>query len=310
MIGIFPANGARFLAALLAGAILQGCANNPLAAIDGPYIPPSQREGAVPPPPPLVVPPPVPEALPDPAPAPAPEPEPEPAPQPAPIATAASQVVEPMPATAPASQTLSETRPAATLPGPSPYAAFHRFVLERLAAPAGPDGRPSMLLADPPSLDPALLRCAALPPAVLIDLDPAGGLLPLGEAASADSSLAAFLGDLRQRGITIYWISGHGPGEARAIRNALVAARLDPVGEDPLIVNRFAAENKQARRRSLAESDCLLAILGDERADFDDLYEYVRSLEVAADLEVHIGRGWFLAPPALFSAPLSPATLP
>lgn len=302
MIAISPATAKRFVTVLLAGASLQACANNPLAAIDGPYIPPSQRERAVPPPPPLVVPPAAPEA----APVSGQTPEPELEPESEPLVAAAPPATEPAPPPPPA----SEAAPAAAPSGPSPYAAFHRFVLERLAAPPGPDGRPSMLLADPPSLDPALLRCAALPPAVLIDLDPAGGLLPLGDAASADSSLAAFLGDLRQRGITIYWISGHGPGEARAIRSALVAARLDPAGEDPLIVNRFAAENKQARRRSLAESDCLLAILGDERADFDDLYEYVRSLEVAADLEVHIGRGWFLAPTPLFPATLSPATLP
>ncbi|MFC3098192.1 hypothetical protein [Alteraurantiacibacter palmitatis] len=289
MITASAATAARFLAVLLAGASLQACATNPLAAIDGPYIPPSQRERAVPPPPPLAV--------------------PTPAPNPAPVQ---QEVAAPVPAPAVAdaptpAPSATDAAPALPIAPASPYAAFHRFVLERLAAPAG---RPSMLLADPPALSPELLTCNALPPAVLIDLDPAGGLLPLGTGARTDSALPAFLGDLRQRGITIYWISGHGPGEARAIRNALVETRLDPAGEDPLIVNRFARENKQSRRRALATTDCLLAILGDERADFDDLYEYVRSLEVAGELEVHIGRGWFLAPPPLSPVPPSPTPQP
>ncbi|WP_336919361.1 hypothetical protein [Altererythrobacter lauratis] len=285
------------MAVLLAGASLQACATNPLAAIDGPYIPPSQRERAVPPPPPLV------------APTPAPAPAPMPAPvQPEVAAPVAAPTPAPTVAAAPTPATpATEIAPAMPIASASPYAAFHRFVLERLAAPAG---RPSMLLADPPALSPELLTCNALPPAVLIDLDPAGGLLPLGTGMRTDSSLPAFLGDFRQRGITVYWISGHGPGEARAIRNALVETRLDPAGEDPLIVIRFARENKQSRRRALATSDCLLAILGDERADFDDLYEYVHSIEVAGELEVHIGRGWFLAPSPLSPAPLSEAPPP
>jgi hypothetical protein len=40
------ATGLRLAAVLLAASALQACANNPLAAIDGPYIPPSQRAAA------------------------------------------------------------------------------------------------------------------------------------------------------------------------------------------------------------------------------------------------------------------------
>lgn len=153
-----------------------------------------------------------------------------------------------------------------------------------------------MLLVDPPSLDPALQRCGARPPAVLIDLDPAGSLLPLGGEMRADSQLAAFLGNLRQRGVTIYWITGHAPDRAGVIRAALRQTRLDPAGNDPLIVSRFATERKQSRRRALAETDCLVAILGDSRSDFDELYDYLIDLAAAQALEPHIGNGWFLGP--------------
>lgn len=186
------------------------------------------------------------------------------------------------------------------------FSAFHAFSLQRLASAAPRTGRLSMLLADPPSLDPTLQTCGNRPPAVLIDLDPAAGLMPLANTGAADArpdaGLVAQLADLRLRGVTIYWISGHGPGSASAIRRRLVDSGLDPAGLDPLIVTRFSGESKQERRQGLGESHCLLAIVGDNRSDFDELYDYVLDGSVAAPLEVHIGNGWFLAPP-----PLSPS---
>ena len=156
-----------------------------------------------------------------------------------------------------------------------------------------------MLLADPPSLDPALKRCGTLPPAVLIDLDPGNGLMPLVSNDAANPDLARYLGLLRERGVTVYWISGHGPGAASQIRQRLVASGLDPAGADPLIVTRFAGESKQARRYGLGESNCVLAIMGDQRGDFDELYDYVLDPIMAAPLEEHVNHGWFIVPPPL-----------
>ena len=153
-----------------------------------------------------------------------------------------------------------------------------------------------MLLADPASLDPALQACGTKPPAVLIDLDPANSLLPLVPGHRADQQLAALLTDFRSRGVAIYWVTGHSPSAASAIRQQLVSSALDPTGNDPLIVARFASETKQQRRRALGETHCLLAILGDSRSDFDELYDYLRDPGLADPLEVHIDHGWFLAP--------------
>jgi hypothetical protein len=194
--------------------------------------------------------------------------------------------------------------PAPAAPTPvsaTDYTSFHSFAVNKLVNPPPRTGRQSMLLLDPPSLDPALVRCGTLPPAVLVDLDPAGSLVQVVSEDGTPSSpdLANYLADLRQRGVAVYWISGHGPGSASAIRRRLVASGLDPSGRDPLIVTRFAGESKQARRQALAETNCVLAIAGDQRGDFDELYDYVLDPAIAAPLEQHVGNGWFLAPPPL-----------
>ncbi|GAA0270310.1 hypothetical protein GCM10009127_07980 [Alteraurantiacibacter aestuarii] len=183
--------------------------------------------------------------------------------------------------------------------GSEAYQPFFDHVMAKLTAQPNGGGRESMLLLDPPSLDPALQICGNRPPAVLIDLDPANGLMPLVGQNRPNDSLAAQLANLRQRGVTIYWISGHGPGQASAIRRRLADSGLDPDGVDPLIVTRFAGESKQERRYGLGDSNCLLAIMGDQRADFDELYDFVLDPIMAAPLEGLIGEGWFLAPPPL-----------
>lgn len=275
---------------------------------------------------------------PDPAPAPAPTPAPALASAPAPViartelpaltqapvaAPVSAPAVAPATAPAPASPAppprdlqraaaaagltvvLALPQPgAATVAAPDPRGdaqlrAFYDFAIARLDAPPAPGGRLSMLLADPPSLDPELKRCGNLPPAVLIDVDPGNGLLPLVSNDDANPELARYLGLLRERGVTVFWISGHGPGQASQIRQRLVASGLDPAGADPLIVTRFAGESKQARRYSLGETNCVLSMLGDQRGDFDELYDFVLDPIMAAPLEEHVNRGWFLAPPPL-----------
>ena len=314
----------RLCAVLLAAVALHGCAMNPLAAIDGPYVSPSERAaraaaaaGAAAATTPATTA--VEESLlaeADTTPvAPAdsgvavtaagPVAEPAPVTPPEPAAQAA--IALPRPAELP--PLIDPANPAAAAPGAPPslalstpdenaaYGAFHAFVTERLGRSAS--ARQSMLLVDPPSLEPTLRACAGLPAAVLVDLDPAGALMPMVGPVRTDGGLAMALGDLRQRGVTIYWITGHSPGQAGEIRRRLAEAGLDPSGDDPLIVTRFAGESKQARRQALGGTDCLLAILGDQRADFDELYDYLLSPEVGAPLDVLIGNGWFLAPPPL-----------
>ena len=158
----------------------------------------------------------------------------------------------------------------------------------------------SALLRNPADLEAERATCDSLPPAVLIDLDPAERLLAIDyDRQQADPALGPALARLRDSGIEVVWISGHGPETARSIRGLLAETRLDPDGADPLVLMRFAGESKQRRRRDLGTTYCLVAIAGDQRTDFDDLYEYVLDPTMAAPLEAMIGNGWFLMPPPL-----------
>ena len=154
----------------------------------------------------------------------------------------------------------------------------------------------SALLANPAELRPTRAACEAQAPAVLIDLDPADGLVPLEASARPDPALVTLIGQLRAQGIAIAWITDREPTEAGAIRDRLDATGLDPTRRDPLFVQRFPGEVKQRRRRALLETHCVLAIAGDDRRDFDDLYIYLRDPTHATSLEPMIGEGWFLIP--------------
>ena len=80
------------------------------------------------------------------------------------------------------------------------------------------------------------------------------------------------------------------------MRDRLVASGLDPASQDSLYVERYPGETKQSRRAALAQTRCVIALAGDERSDFDDLYNFVRDLNDARSLEMMLGNGWFLIP--------------
>jgi hypothetical protein len=52
-------------------------------------------------------------------------------------------------------------------------------------------------------------------------------------------------------------------------------------------------------RQQASEDVCIVAIAGDERSDFDELYDYLRDPNGAPALEEMIGSGWFIVPPPL-----------
>ncbi len=62
---------------------------------------------------------------------------------------------------------------------------------------------------------------------------------------------------------------------------------------------RYPGDRKQTRRDDLAKVSCVIAIAGDSRSDFNELFEYLVNPEAALALELLIGQGWFLIPPAL-----------
>ena len=109
-----------------------------------------------------------------------------------------------------------------------------------------------------------------------------------------DHTRALFTGDVIRAS---YVTPATGEASAEAIRAALASTGLDPEGTDRLLVLGSLDERKQTRRDALAKTHCIVAILGDERADFDELYLYLKDREAVVPSDAIIGRGWFLATP-------------
>lgn len=157
----------------------------------------------------------------------------------------------------------------------------------------------SASLANPGALDGARIACSDRPRAVLFDLDPDGALLPIDTPMQSDPRSGILLDNLRRNDVTIGWISGRNAMDAGRLRNVLKESGLDSLGQDTLLLMRYADDRKQTRRAEFAREYCLLAIAGDTRADFDELFNYLKDPAAAAPLDALLGNGWFLTPSIL-----------
>lgn len=187
--------------------------------------------------------------------------------------------------------------PSPVLP-PAAYADFLAHASEQASRDPVAEGRESAILAAPGSLQPETTECAIRPPAVVVDLDPAQGTRDFGTLAP-DPALAHGLRILRLEGVLVFWISDASAAEAGTLRRRLTETGLDPTTNDGLLLMRRAEDRKQLRREELAKTHCIVAILGDERSDFDELYDYLKDPAAASALEALIGNGWFLVPTLL-----------
>ncbi|KPF63052.1 hypothetical protein IP79_10845 [Porphyrobacter sp. AAP60] len=151
------------------------------------------------------------------------------------------------------------------------------------------------MLADPIELDGKRRQCAAgEQPVALIDLDPAGGVFDPPANPEKQPGLALGLAVMREAGVVIAWLSDLSVNRSGGLRTALEQSGLDPRGEDIISLSRDGTDRKQLRMENLAGITCIIAIAGDERADFDERYKYLRNPEAGAGLENVIGDGWFL----------------
>ena len=62
---------------------------------------------------------------------------------------------------------------------------------------------------------------------------------------------------------------------------------------------QVSQRGKQTRRDDFARAYCVVAMAGDERADFDELFAYLRDPTAALPLEKLVGQGWFIVPPPI-----------
>ena len=183
-------------------------------------------------------------------------------------------------------------------PGANPAVApLRAYALAQAEMRSGTGKRISAIVPNASDLRIARVPCGALPSAVFLDLDPGRGSFDPLAPGEPDPALGAALAELRERGVKMVWFSRLGASFAPAVREALLRAGLDPAGADELVLMRDIGERKQSLRDEIARRMCPIAMVGDERADFDELYLYLKDPDAALGLDAMIDKGWFLASP-------------
>jgi predicted secreted acid phosphatase len=130
----------------------------------------------------------------------------------------------------------------------------------------------------------------------VVDLDNGPTTFAPGTASLPAPGLAEALARLREAGIVVLWVSQIDANKVRAVADALQLSGLDPTGHDPLLLVRNRDERKQTLRLEANLDVCVIAIAGDRRGDFDELFDYLRNPDAALGLEGMIGSGWFIEP--------------
>jgi hypothetical protein len=185
-----------------------------------------------------------------------------------------------------------------------PWRPFVDYALRR----AGDKEQTESALLRPDALVAVLPRRLACPqrvPAVVVDLDEGPGAFAPDRAGPPSPGLAEGLARLREAGIVVLWLSQASANDVRKVAEALRLSGLDPSGRDPLLLVRNADDRKQTLRLEANLDVCVIAIAGDRRGDFDELFDYLRDPATAIGLEAMIGSGWFIAPAPLAAAPPS-----
>ena len=200
-----------------------------------------------------------------------------------------------------ASETTAPIGPAAaeTLPDPVYDGLFATVTRIAQRLPSSREKRYSAILRDAGSLRPDRTECRTGKTAVLVDLDPANGLAPLAQDATASARLSRILDGLRAQDVAILWLSGRRAEDAVELRQALTHSGLDPTRVDPLYLVRFINESKSTRRADAAQDFCVVAVMGDAWQDFDPHFTDAEEPATAAAFDALIGDAWFLAPPPL-----------
>ncbi|VAV98805.1 hypothetical protein MNBD_ALPHA04-2279, partial [hydrothermal vent metagenome] len=178
---------------------------------------------------------------------------------------------------------------------PMPYADFTRYALAQSARFEAGEGVKSAVLVPRVALEkPETINCAGKPLAVLIDLDDqAHDDWANSEILYRQNGLAEALNELRAAKISVIWLSDAPAGVSERISATLKDAGLSASeADDFLFLDRGGDDRKQARRWDAARTYCIVAMAGDKRADFDELYDYLRHPDGAVTLEHMYGAGW------------------
>jgi hypothetical protein len=175
--------------------------------------------------------------------------------------------------------------------------AFAQFALDQAARRrAGQSVASAVLVKTVDLIRPQFLPCDGLPLAVMIDVDGDPDVMrPVLTSLSSDLKL------LRAADIGVVWITGV-PERARGTaRDGLTLDAIADVADTEAFL-RDRGDRKQLLRLDIAAGRCIVAMLGDRKSDFDELFDYLRSDDHAVTLNKKWEQGWFLitvaGPPA------------
>jgi hypothetical protein len=179
-----------------------------------------------------------------------------------------------------------------------PWQRFFAYARAQAAGESAKQGHlQSALLVDLPRLDePVRQKCPAQYPAVVIDLDDGARPFVPEKLPPAPVAVAEGLAGLRAAGVVVLWISQLPAARATDVASALKSSGLDPQGIDQLLLLRRTDDRKQLLRENANDDVCVVAIAGDTRGDFDELFDYLLNPGGAVGLYPMMGKGWFLVP--------------
>lgn len=181
-----------------------------------------------------------------------------------------------------------------------PWQQFAAYAADRAARLADGAAGQSVLLRQGSQLAlPRMQDCAAKVPAVVIDLDSGTDLFAPRQGLSAHPGLAERLAKIREAGAVVLWVTGLPAARVGEVAEVLRQSGLDPAGNDPLLLARSADDRKQVLREEANKDVCVIAIAGDRKGDFDELFDYLRDPRSGDSLDYLLGAGWFLVPPPL-----------
>ena len=204
------------------------------------------------------------------------------------------------------------------------YAAFEGYALAQAAhRPAN-----SVVLAEGATLAaPSWVPCGDKPFAVVFDIDETvilnTGLMhsrAAGPGAPRDTAVLPVPGAvdaihrLRAAGITPIYNTNRTTNMTDGVIASLVVVGLDaPVHGETLFLNGDDAlrGNKDGRRATIAGKWCVVAMAGDQLADFSELFNHVgstadrRRAAKEGPIAAEWGRGWFMLPNSAYGTALA-----
>jgi hypothetical protein len=177
------------------------------------------------------------------------------------------------------------------------YLPFARYALgEAAKREALGRVRSAVLVKNASLLEPKAIDCANKPLAAIIDLDVAPDT-PAQMDVERQNGFAVLLQAMRDGDITIVWLAEASEARLKPITDLLREGDAPVMrDEDMVLIGLPKKTRKQERRWQLAQSHCVVAIAGDQRSDFDELYQYLRDQSYAIRLEAFMGKGWFELP--------------